>query len=182
DLTPHYNGSLTQAWRGGAAGHTLASLPTGIQRFGAVDFDVRGLIQVGARTASGARFPTEISGIRVGQRCRRLHFLHSAVSAWQLQEGAPIGRYLIHYLGGEQREIPIVLGQDLMEWMGPAGEQRPKPVIAWEGTNEVSRSRDQAIRLFKTTWDNPLPDRPITSIDFSAQDQGAPFLVAITLE
>jgi hypothetical protein len=55
-------------------------------------------------------------------------------------------------------------------------------VIAWVGGNIATEFR-RPMGLFRTSWENPLPDVTITSIDYvSAMGQAAPFLVAITAE
>jgi hypothetical protein len=56
-------------------------------------------------------------------------------------------------------------------------------VIAWQGYNRYTRRFGHEIRLFKLTWENPLPTVPIRSFDFiSKGTTAAPFLVAVTAE
>src|SRR5881394_191909 len=75
DLTPHYNGLLTDSWQGFPSNH-LAQLPSGHQVFGGVPFDVRGVIQLrGEEHELPFSFPVKVEGISVNQKLRRIHFL-----------------------------------------------------------------------------------------------------------
>jgi hypothetical protein len=185
DLTGYYHGGLTETWHaGGLSNNTLANLPSGIQTFGGVEFDVRGIVQLSGQAAArtlSVRFPTAIEGIAVGQPARRVHFLHAA--GWSSPLGTVIGRYVAHYADGRTREIPIVYGEDVRDWWtqpNEVGLGTAEPV--WSGPNTVSSS-GPTVALYMTTWLNPLPDLAIESIDYhSAMEEAAPFLVAITLD
>ena len=57
----------------------------------------------------------------------------------------------------------------------------PQSRIAWRGPNGVDEE-DELI-IYAKTWDNPLPDVEIASLDFvSAMDEPTPFLLGVTLE
>jgi hypothetical protein len=56
--------------------------------------------------------------------------------------------------------------------------------VAWEGENDVIKAPDE-IRLYRTIWDNPHPEKKIVSLDFvvtAPERPVAPFCVAITAE
>lgn len=180
DLSQYYNAGLTRNWHNLGALHApndLATLPTGVQTLAGTPFDVRGLIQVGAQV--GIAYPQQVAGIRVEQRCRRLHFLHSAVHADLMPDGTSLGRYVVHYADGTEADVPLVVDRDVANW-----REAPKPkdsplVVAWRGTN----SAGHRVRLFKTTWENPQPGRLVHSVDLVGErDRAAPFLVALTVE
>jgi hypothetical protein len=182
DLSPYYNASLAEKWHAGAP-TDLSALRHGVQTLAGVEFDVRGLIQVGAETPTGEKYPKQVLDIAVGRKCTRLHFLHSAINAFDAKDGMQIGSYVIHYADGQARVIPLVIGQDLADWWSQPNEVNKRFVIAWSGVNEPSRQLGRTIRLFKTTWENPLPDVTVKSIDFvSGMVEPDPFLVAITAE
>jgi hypothetical protein len=154
-----------------------------------VDFDVWGLIQVGANASNGMAYPKQISGITVARQSDQLHFLHAAIHAGSATNGAQIGSYVIHYADGQLREIPIRAGIELADWWTHSRETNTQFTVAWTGTNEKSAQYQKSIRLFKTTWKNPRPDVEIASIDFLSRRNAspgraaaAPFLVAITAE
>jgi hypothetical protein len=184
DLSAYYNAALTEWWHGNSK-NDLASLPTGVQNFAGVDYDVRGIIQVGSKDRGAERFPTRIDGIKIQQKCARLHFLHSAGFGSLTDEGEEVGRYIVHFATNRmQLEIPIIYGRDVRNWHTLAGEQPSTDLnLAWRGANKVSDGSHNFIRLFTTTWVNVVPDVEIESIDFvSFMGNAAPFLIAITAE
>jgi hypothetical protein len=47
----------------------------------------------------------------------------------------------------------------------------------------VSRHRQGSRRVYRKTWTNPAPEKPIASFDFvSTKREAAPFLVGATAE
>ncbi len=185
DLSKAYNAMLSESWHGGAD-NQLGGLEPGIQRLGGIDFDVRGIVQLGGKASWTTNWPAEVKGISVRQKCARLHFLHAAGWGKPEDEGKQIGSYVLHYGAQNMRlEVPIVYGRDVRDWHEWSGEA-PAPkelVVAWRGQNGVSKRANASIRLFRTTWTNLVPDVPIESIDFVSNNLNpAPFLVAITVE
>jgi hypothetical protein len=184
DLTAYYNAALTESWHGNA-GNDLSSLPSGVQNFAGVDYDVRGIVQLGSKDLAAARFPARVDGIKVHQKCARLHFLHSAGYGNLNNEGEQIGSYIVHFATNRMTlEIPIIYGRDVRNWHRMAGEQPSTDLnLAWRGTNAVSADSHNFIRLFTTTWVNVVPGVDIESIDFvSSMGKAAPFLIAITAD
>ena len=106
----------------------------------------------------------------------------AARNAALIEDGLEIGRYIVHFATGEQREIPLVLGRDLVDWHTQP-RRNETYVTAWAGENPKSRKMGKQIRLFKSTWQNPLPSVEVRSVDFVATCSGpCPFLVALTVE
>jgi hypothetical protein len=109
-----------------------------------------------------------------------LHFLNGTHHAPDSKDGV-LGRYVVHYADGQQRELPIVYGKDLEAWqMDPTG---------WPATNigkaipMGTTAAGQLIHLFHRPWENPLPEVEVVSIDLVAGSGWcAPFLVALTAE
>src|SRR5262249_27112515 len=97
DLTMYYNASLNQAWLPGDEKNDLSPLPLGLQTLSGVIFDVRGLIQIGAESPIGEKYPTNVENIEIDGECTRLQFLHSAVNTSALAKGTAIGLYRVHY-------------------------------------------------------------------------------------
>jgi hypothetical protein len=181
DLTDFYNAPLTEHWHPGGPGNNLACLPRGILVFSEVPFEVRGLIQLSGRAihAAGGDFPRQVSGIKVGQKGRLLHFLHA--TAWRDKSGTRLGRYVLHYAGGQTQVLPIVYGEDLRDWYleSDSANELKRATTVWTGVNAA---RVQ-VRLFKSTRENPLPELAIETIDFvSEMANAAPFLIALTVE
>ena len=188
DLTPFYNAVLTETWhgRGGAVANDLATLPTGVQTFLGIEFDVRGIVQLAGKMGSVTNYPVDVKGIPVKQKCRHLYFLHAAGVGRVADEGKEIGTYIIHYATSQMRlEVPIVYGQAVRDWHSQSGESEPPPElqVAWTGENPTSQRAGRNIRLFLTTWANVVPNVEIESIDFvSTLANPGPFLIAITVD
>lgn len=189
DLTDYYNAGLNEGWHhvpGSTFAHSdLAWLPKGIQSFAGTDFDVRGVIQLAGRSLNTQRFPPAVKGIRVNRKCSALHFLHS--TGWSVPEGTRIGHYRVVYAGGDERQIPIAYGLDVRDWhLGNNASPGPDPtnsVVAWMGKSPATQAQGVTLRLFKTSWENPLANLRIETVDYvSAMTNCAPFLIAITAE
>ena len=184
DLSDYYNASPDDDWHQ-HAGHDLHDLPRGLQVFGGVTFDVRGIIQLASGTESlrktGLALPEEIKGIKVNRKGRSVSFLHSC--GWQSDLGTTIGKYIIHYANGEVREIPLIYGKNIVDWWAyPEDEKFEEAEEVWTGSNAATDRLNQRTRLFKYTWENPLPDVEITIIDIiSTLSYSGPFLIAITI-
>ncbi|MDA1275125.1 MAG: AAA-like domain-containing protein [Verrucomicrobia bacterium] len=182
NLDGFYNASLTNSWHDGDSSNHLGDLPIGLQELADVQFDVRGIVQLAGRHLWSAGFPMDVKGIPVKRKAVRIHFLHA--TGWEEEDGTRIGSYVIHFEGGHRRWVPILYGQDVWNWWAT-----PHPNVVEKGgtlawSEEKSDIRvDKIHMVFKSTWDNPLPDVPIESIDFdSALTDAAPFLIAITVD
>jgi hypothetical protein len=190
DLTGKYNALLTEQWHPDVQGvptgaNHLASLPRGIQKLGGTDFDVRGVVQLtGSQAeAAGAGFPEARTGIKVGRKCKRLYCLQAA--GWQSEAGTVVGRYVLHYAGGEQAVLNIVYGTDTLDWWKSAAEAKPpqSASVAWAGSNPATEALGSTLWLFKRAYDNPKPELTVETVDFiSTQTEAAPFLLALTVE
>jgi hypothetical protein len=181
DLSSHYNASLDDSWHaGGVANNTLANLPKGIQEFSGIPFDVRGVVQLSGRSAVeqlNVRFPKSVEGIAVGRRAAKLAFLHAC--GWPSQPGTVIGKFLVHYVNGESREIPIIYGEDVLDWW-TAADTDGTPPVAWSGPNQANPNGPPKA-IYVTIWNNPLPEVEIRSVDYvSTMSESAPFLIAFT--
>ena len=183
DLSDYYNTSLDDRVHA-KPGNDLSSLPKGVQEFGGTPFDVRGLIQLaGSRSVeiTGVIYPEAVRGIKVYRKGQHVHFFHSA--AWHAEAGTVIGEYAIHYADGQTKTIPIVYQQNVIDWWeGPDAEPPSAAEVVWEGGNDRTLGMGLSIQLCKYTWQNPLPDVEIETIDLvSASVESAPFLIAITV-
>jgi tetratricopeptide (TPR) repeat protein len=164
DLSLAYNGNL--AWYSTVAPRFPAP---GVHNLGGIDFDVRGLVRV-----YGKAYPTNIAGIGISRPCRKLHFLQAAIGGTN-DVGLQVGRYVVHYRDGRQKEIPLVFGVELGGLYIEAKVTAKTPVV-WSGG-------DHGLQLFHLAWDNPLPDAELRSIDLVSNNTAAsPVLVALTIE
>ena len=181
DLTEYYNAALLQTWHPGMPNNSLDVLPPGLLQLADVVYDVRGIIQLSGTDLrkAGGHYPEQINGIKIGQRCRQLHFLHAA--GWHSRDGTRIGSYVVHYTDGSEEVIPIIYGEDVRDWNGSndMNSEVSHGTMVWSAINNAGLH----VRLFKTSWVNPMPEKEIASLDYiSAMATAAPFLVAITAD
>jgi hypothetical protein len=184
DLSEYYTSSLDDNWFC-HAGHDLRDVPRGVQVLGGVAFDIRGLVQLAASKSldvTGVVFPEAVKGIVVNRKGTRLHFLQACF--WSTDAGAKLGEYVIHYADGQTRSAPILYGQNILDWWARSEDpQLSEAVSVWQGSNPATRSMGLITHLIKYTWENPLPEVEISSIDFvSDLIEAGPFVVAITVE
>jgi len=180
DLTSFYNAALDSAWHSDNEKLALRQFPAGLFRLSQTTFDARGIIQLSSLEMLRQRpvFPDRVTGIPVGIKARRIHFLHGTV--WPATDGAHVGDYVIHYADKQQHVFPVIYGVDLRDWNvgSDPKTQTGRGSVAWSVWQQP-----YAFRLFKSTWNNPLPELELSSIDFASRMQGsAPFLIAVTVE
>jgi len=162
--------------------NNLKSLPNGKQKFADVEFEIGdGLLQLGSQTVDK---PKEFKDIKVGRTFKKLHFLQAC--GYDTDDGATIGKYVVHYDDKTTADIEIVFGRDVVDWWAYPDRKGPtKGKVAWEGENEASKGFNAKIKLYLMTWENPNPGKKVLSLDFVAtnlEQPAAPFCVAITAE
>jgi len=183
DLTAHYSFALTDSLHQVPEDNSLSALPAGRTRLGGIEFDVRGLVHLAQKGSNIHHYAQQAVAIPIQRPSTRLHFLHAC--SGKARDGTPIGGFRIHYANGFQGEVSITYGQHVRDWHSREGEptEGANASVVWEGTNERSLANSQRVRLYKTTWTNPMPDVEILSLDyFSKLTESAPFLLAITAE
>ncbi len=186
DLSEHYNGLLSDSWQGFPSNH-LAQLPLGLQEFGGVLFDLRGVIQLRGGEQESHEFPFPfpqiVEGIRVHQKCSRIHILHA--TSFSPGSQTNVAAYVIRYADDQRREIPVVYGRQIADWWFDPKEafEPTEAKVAWTGQNEAARAYGKSLRIYQLTWDNPLKEIEVSSIGIrSCGERSAPFLIAITVE
>jgi len=172
--------------------NNLREVPTGIQTFDGVQFDVRGMVQLLGQVikSDGIPYPDWVNGIEINRKLDRLHVLHA--TQWSASEGETIGRCVLHYADGSTEEFPIVYGETLADWWVDPNQlpELESGVLAWSGSNPFVRSQHvldsvgvRTVSLFKSSWENPKPDVEVETLDFvSDVTNAAPFLVAVTVD
>lgn len=200
DLQPKANQPLSETFMpGDYPNDNLAELPKGEQHFGGVEFLVGPkMIQLAGKFVPGA--PKQVEGIAVGRLVNKLELLHGArwgafggpanpLGHW-VPDGTPIAYYKVTYADGDAEAIPVVYGQDVRDWWSVWDHDKPttRSQVVWRGTNAHVQSRQDIqgktpLRLYLSTWENPRPKVPVTSISLVSLEQvPALFCVAITAE
>jgi len=127
------------------------------------------------RGAARPAFPDRVAGIRIGQKLRKLHFLHTAT--WCGGEaGQPVARYVVHYADGTASELAVRRGVEIDDWTRVAQGNPRDALVAWRGSNRLHPQ----VGLYLTTWTNPHPEKEIATMDFVSAGAGVPILVAVT--
>lgn len=182
DLAPYFNASLKAGWLTTNADNGLAELKAGPQWLGGASFDVQGVVQLAGRLED-QRFPKAINRLPVGVAFQRLHLLHAANG--RETEGATVATVVLRYADGQTARLPMLYGERVRDWRFTEYEpvRNPNTVTAWTGNNAEARARNEALRLYRTTWDNPRPGHAVASLDVvSARSRSAPFVLAMTIE
>ncbi|MGA2067982.1 MAG: hypothetical protein ABSG86_23635 [Thermoguttaceae bacterium] len=163
----------------------LAELPRGEQTFAGVKFRIgeTGIHLAGKRLPA---MPTTVEGIPIHRRAIVLYILHATqwgVPQYSVMDGMTIGRYQVHYVDGTAATIPIVCGRDVRDWWSRSEKPVTRGQVAWAGRNPSASREKFYIRLYLTTWENPHPEKPVATIDYSStMTDAAPFCVAMTTE
>jgi WD40 repeat protein len=187
DLTGHYTGLLSEGsyldHNQAYMGIDLRNAPSGRVRFDDVQFDVRGVIQLGSKLRA-SEHESETGPIQVRQSCRQLHAILGSVG--RAAEGEAIGALVLRYADGAQYELEILYGQHVRHWWthGDPRTDTDRARVAWEGPHAAPHIHPTRLRIYHAAWDNPRPDQEIVSFDFVSKmtATAAPFLVAVTLE
>lgn len=187
DLSPVINAQLDQQWNiTSYPGDDLAELPRGLHEFDGVVFDVRGVVQLQGRVwkKRGCPFPEKVEGIPVHRACRSLYLLHADGGA-HAPTGAAVALLVLHYSDGTLADIPIQHDIHVKDWWsyGRPPPSDPNTVVAWVGQNKATARMGRSVRLYKTRFDNPYPEKRVETLDYvSAMEDPGPFMVALTVE
>src|SRR5947209_311141 len=168
----------------GASMHQLPALPSGLQTFHGVPFQLDAMLAVtGMESARlGEFFPTE-SSIKIEGKAKRIHLLHGTMFADK--DGAPLAELVLHYSDGTQAGVRLGYGVHVRDWVAPRLEKQsslfdPNSQVAWA---EADEGRGTASRLFQSAIENPKPGSPIASIEVvSLFSRAAPFILGMTIE
>jgi hypothetical protein len=193
DLKPFLNRTLSDSIAGAGKDNNLAALAAGVHTFSGVPFDVQGVVKLeGKWLADGDKiFPTQIN-IPISGKCSRFYLLHGA--SYLGTPGDRVAWLILRYQDGSTARIDINGGEHVLDWWGPiykTGESTgryttsPDSELAWAGSNPYLRQNAPAfsLRLYKTAFANPHPERTISSIDYvSALSGASPFLTGLTIE
>jgi hypothetical protein len=176
DLTSYYNDLLSgrPGWKQLGA----RTLIPGTHTWKGVKFDVRGMVVAQFRPDG------RITGIRVGQKCSEIAFVHGSYE-WFFQNEM-FSRIVIHFANRHTESIPLVFGKDVdlsTFWnSGEAFNSETATSVVWRERSPDDDPHQPGLRLFIRKWKNPFPEETVTTIDVVPASRYAnPFLVAITI-
>lgn len=161
---------------------SLRPLPAGIQRIGGVDFDLRGMKQVGGVSHGlvGPESQLRCLPLPVGS-IAALHLLTTVSLASPLATDQQVAQLTLHYTDGGSVQLPIRAGRDVP---GFAGNDLSVPLAFYNDTSLFAMGRDaQGYILSAPRLANPQPQRQVRCLDLDTTEIGSPMLLlGITVE
>ena len=128
--------------------------------------------------------PTQVSGVRVGQKAARLHLLHGALHGGK--DGVPLANLVLHFANGETRALRLAFGVHARNVVATE-EESTAPLadgnssLVWPAT--APGKNESGARLYHTVLENPFPEVEIMSLDFvSLFGRATPVLFAVTTQ
>ncbi len=160
-------------------------VPQGVVEFDGIPFHMFGKIEMNGIGASRSQDfkPPRVGEIPVHRRAAHIHLIGGA--GYKDPDGTPVAELRLHYANGEQRNIFINYGDHIRNWHVASDEKRtdvsdPRCHIVWNGTHPATGG---PLRLFKNTFDNPLPAQEIRGLEVLSLFGNSFFtFCAVTLE
>lgn len=183
DLGGSYNRSLKAVLSNSPlTSNVVAQLASNVQVVAGHAFDVRGLVLT-APPGLLEGVPSRIDDLFVGRSCKRLYFLHGASTADQhLADDENVAEYVVHYADDSSSTIDVISGRDISNSILRPGDQTTRA-----GTLDIADAgnsqKGTRLRLYVQAWENPHPEKVITSIHVTCwHPRAAVFLAGITAE
>lgn len=178
DLSPFVTVPLSSeskdAWLGYGPEHDLRAVKTGLNRLIGISFDIpkAGAVMLSGDMNPAGSWPYTVR-IPVGRKAHDLIFL--LTGAYHAEKGRLVGKVLIRYSKTEAMELDLVYGENIVAWNDSSST--PSALTAWMGRT----TGGDKIVLRAVSWRNPLPDRPIESIEISSVGaECSPILFGLT--
>ena len=164
-----------------------AQVPRGEVTFEGVPFLMFGKIDLTGlgRARDGEFQPPGTGEIPVGRHASRVHLIHGA--SYDSPEDTPIACLRLRYANSEIRRLFIRYGAHVRNWYIERTEvdsslSDPRSTVIWNGTSR-GNGEGTPTRLFKTTFENPLPGEEVRTAELlSLFARANPVFLAITFE
>ena len=149
-------------------------VPKGLQTFDGILFDVSGTLLL--RGQNMPQLKEAVRNIPFKRKCHYIHLLHGI--GYADEDGTPVAIMEVHYGNGEKRQMPIIYGVHVRNWWKEKEEKvsavsDPGSGVAWSGQGEYPPPDRASVRLFRSTFVNPLINEQIDHIDFVSQNSKA---------
>ena len=135
----------TGGWTDQGPRNDMRGFPVGRRVFGGIPFEIVDPRRNNGRSCivlfGGARpyFPKAVTGIKVGLKVRRLHFLVDA--AWTFnKKGLEIAKFVVHYEGGAKAEILLLECVNVDNWWETILREYPEAKVVWRAPFDVEPS------------------------------------------
>ena len=161
---------------------SLRPLPAGTQRIGGVDFDLRGMKQVGGVSTGlvGPELQVRCLPLPVGP-VAALHLLATVSLPSPVATGQLVALMTLHYADGGSAQLPIRAGREVP---GFAGNDLSVPLAFYDNIALFALGLDsQGEILSAPRLVNPQPQRQVRCLDLDTTDISRPMLLlGITVE
>ena len=153
--------------------------PAGVQRFGGIDYDLRGMVEIGTIewTDPLAMPVVGANCIPVPQQVAAVHFLLLPVVVIATREPQTLARLTWHYRDGSKATSPLRTQHELP---GYAGLDQDVPLVFSTAT-DLTADGTQSETVSGPRLRNPHPQRAVRCIDLETTGQPV-LLFAITVE
>ncbi len=160
----------------------MRPFPAGLHRFGGIDFDVRGMFQMGLtrprQQSMGETMPLSCLAVPAGP-VAVIHPLLKLSLYVPVAMGQTMALMRLHYVDGGSVEIPLRAGFELP---GFSGNDAAVPQVFGQKINSIFGEQGHEM-LSAPRLRNPNPHRPVRCLDLEAAGLGgAMLLFAITVE
>ena len=164
-------------------GNDMRGFPAGLRNFDGITFNIidpqknNGKSLIILKSKSLGFFPEAAKNIAINKSVSRLFFLNACDTS--SPKGDIVARYIVHYAGGLDEDIPVRYGIDTANsWIKCNEDNITNAKLVW-----TSKNSQADIGAFLSSWSNPWPDFEIISIDFiSTVSATGPALIALTAE
>lgn len=161
---------------------TWEVVPTGLQEFDGVPYQVDGLIRLYGEIPPphGTVYRDQVEGIRIGKTFEALYLLHG--TGWTTEDGVEIASVTFHYEDGSTSNLPIIYGHHVRDWwrrdsQAPTEVSDPGSKVAWEGEH-----RGIGLRFYQSILLNPHPDKEVRTLDIlSSGSAVTPAIAAMSI-
>jgi hypothetical protein len=125
-------------------------------------------------------FPEKTGEIMVGEKLKKLLFLQSGIymmstsGKWDKNAALPMWKYIVHYSDGSTADIPVIHHVNVKDWYNQESDL-PGAKAAY-----VEETLSAKCAVWAQTWENPHPEKVISSIDIESEGRGIPVILAVT--
>ena len=194
DISRQANAYRTEKGWFGDAMHTFADIPAGKHQFAGVTYNIYDfatspvptVLMLGGSGVPG-NLPNEVKGVPINRKADALFFLQAARidsrrNQDEIRKGVKyeLAAYVVHYSDGSTERVPVYSEIDVEEYRQASPVTIPGAQIAW--IKPYTTTNDSAV-AYSMQWNNPHPEKEITSIDMVAgkDHRGVPALISLTV-
>ncbi len=164
----------------------LAQVPTGVQQYLGIPFDIRGVVAMSMSAGPGlpqtgphsSPVPSPVPHFA------RFHVLLSACCLLQGRPRVPYAQVVLGYSNGRTARVPIYYHLHVWEPWSDPGDAIPARVAWVEPPPRALINFEGPYRAYSAGLDNPHPELTVSSLAFEATDVSwsGPLVLAVTVE